>query len=302
MKSAQTAAVAMVMAAWTGLATGQVLVPPPAQPQTPPEYVPAEVPIVEAPATPAGKPPIQAQPRKVDVPNLPWKHWEVDDRGLALPLTEPLDYAALKRNPMVDAETMKALEPYIKERRQTYERLVLENVELMEKLEAGLLENVDTRSRDTMSPVISQLRPLAEPAGPRPLGDELRSRGLLTAEQAEFQSRIKNEYLKKMVIAPPPDLSPEDRARESMGMMLAIYRKRFDEPRMIYRDLLVEASGVLDRTGVALQGKAAEEARKLTSAKDDAERLAVMKAVLGAMPVADRQTLLKRTMELRAKQ
>lgn len=292
-------ALAFGMLALAGVATGQMTLPPPAEPVTPPEYVPAPPPPPE---------PIRIQPQPVEarpvaqpLPNLPWKAWEVDAQGMAVPLSEPLDYAAFNRNPMVDDLTRDRVRDYLKERKATYERLVIEHVDLMGQLEDGLLEKVDTRSRDTMSPAIMAVRPIAPPQGPKSLGDEMRARGLLTPQQAEFQSKIKNEYLKRAVELPPADAPAEVKTEHNLKSMLAIYKRNFDEPRMVYRDLLIEAGALLasGKASLKLDGAAAKLMDGLKSASGPGGTLEAMKKLFAEMSVEQRQDLLRQTIAAR---
>jgi len=292
-------ALAFGMLALAGVATGQMTLPPPAEPVTPPEYVPAPPPPPE---------PIRIQPQPVEarpvaqpLPNLPWKAWEVDAQGMALPLSEPLDYAAFNRNPMVDDLTRDRVRDYLKERKATYERLVIEHVDLMGQLEDGLLEKVDTRSRDTMSPAIMAVRPIAPPQGPKSLGDEMRARGLLTPQQAEFQSKIKNEYLKRAVELPPADAPAEVKTEHNLKSMLAIYKRNFDEPRMVFRDLLIEAGALLTsgKASLKLDGAAAKLMDGLKSASGPGGTLEAMKKLFAEMSVEQRQDLLRQTIAAR---
>lgn len=292
-------ALACGMLACVGVASAQMTLPPPAEPVTPPEYVPAPAPAPE---------PIRIQPQPVEarpvaqpLPNLPWKQWEVDAKGMALPLDEPLDYAAFARNPMVDDVTRDGVRGYLKERREAYEKLVIEHVDLMRQLEDGLLEKVDTRSRDTMSPAIMAVRPIAPPQGPKSLGDEMRARGLLTPQQAEFQSKIKNEYLKRTVELPPADAPAEVKTEHNLKSMLAIYKRNFDEPRMVYREMLMEvelgmANGKV--TG-SFEGKAAELVSRAKESSRGLVVLETMKQLFSEIPVEQRQDLLRQAVKAR---
>lgn len=297
-----TAACVLMMG---GLALGQVLTPPPEKPVTPPEYVPSDVAPPAAPAVqPQLQPPMQLPPgrgQKVDVPDLPWKHWELDERGMSKALDEPLDFAALKRNPMVSEETMQKLQPYLAERRGTFERLVAENADLVSRIEDGMLEKADTASKATLSPVIAQLKPITDPNAPKSLGDELRARGLLSAEQAEFQSRIKKEYLKHAVEAVPSDLPRDAQNASYLTMMLSIYRAQFDEIRSVYRGMLLDAAKNIDAAtgGLTLSAASKTAVQQAAGAKTDAEKVAGMKLFMKTLSPEQKAQVMQKVRESR---
>jgi hypothetical protein len=105
----------------------QFVTPPPATNPDPNKDIP------KAPAPPPPPPPSaaapaapkiqQAKPVKEPIPNLPFKEWEKDASGAMVPLNEPLELAALRRNPLVTADTMAKIEAYVPDRRKAMERI-----------------------------------------------------------------------------------------------------------------------------------------------------------------------------------
>jgi hypothetical protein len=277
-------------------ASAQVVTPPPGQAPNPADHIPKAPPPPPAPPPRPAPPPVTAKPVKPQVvlPELPYeKLLKLDDKGEPMPLAEAPDFAALKRNPMVKPEDLHRIEPYLKERRSTFERIVIDNLDLVEQIDDGLFESVDLTDGKNFSTLLNTSKPLRDPATPKAVHQELQARGLLTPEQAAFNEKIAKEYMDARL---PPE------PRRKLAMM---YKRGVEEPLYVRRDLLLETSRVaekilpelgLDQTTLS---RAQAKVKSASAAKTDAERLAAMEELSGILNLDQRKDLLRRVVQSR---
>src|SRR5215813_2355614 len=125
-------AVAVCLLCPAAAAVGQLVIPPPEHVLGPEDRIAR---VDSWPRLPE-PPPI--------VPNPVFKTLvERDAEGNVLPLREPIEWAALRNNPLITPGDRARIEPALQERRRIFDRIVIENLDLAEQIDAGLFEKID---------------------------------------------------------------------------------------------------------------------------------------------------------------
>lgn len=269
----------LVVTAAGSVASAQFVTPPPASNPDPDKIIPkAPVQTTPPPATqPAAAAPKveRAKPQHEPIPNLPFKEWEKDASGNLIPLTEPLELAALRRNPLVTPDTMMKIEAYVPDRRKSMERVVIENLDLVERIDQGLFEQANFNDKKSVGEVVTTTKPLTTPS----FASELKNRQIIDDKAFGLNSRITTAYTKAAMPAKKDGMSPDDVKKATMQSMGAIYKQGFIEHVWTYNELIDAAS------------------KQMADIKTDApkaERLATAKASLSKMPLEDRKAMLRK--------
>lgn len=257
-----------------GLAMGQVATPPPAAPAPTPQYVPPPAAPKPAPRA-APKPPAEGPA----INNIPFEPLgERDKDGKLLPLAGPTEILALERNPTIGEATAQRLKPYLRERRATIEKVVIDNLDMVQQIESGAVERLDARKKDELMALTQMLRPLT---GRGSMTADLRNRDLLTQVQAGVNQRITKRYQTDL-IADAKARAKASGADEATEVTRALLGNNLDEVMFAYKGLLVE-------TGKRLGGEG----------KKDEEYVALAKKHLEPMAREARQAELRKTVEMR---
>lgn len=269
-------------------ASGQVATPPPAAPAPTPEYAPPPTRTPGAAPTaaprpksgpinttlPGGGPMVDGQ-----VPNIPFERLAVrDENGALKPLPMPMEIMALDRNPTVGDVTMYRLKPYLRERKVAMENIAINNLDMIQQIEGGVIDRLDIRKKEELIALTEMLRPLTAPG---PLATDLRKRDLLTKMQTGMNQKITKQYQTELIadIKTKAKSSGADEATEVTKVLLY---NSLDEVMYSYKVLLLE-------TGKRLAG----------GPRKDEEYLALAKKHLEPMSRESRQAELRKTMALR---
>lgn len=268
----------LIALASTSVASAQFVTPPPASNPDPDKTIP-KAPVVTPPpaAQPAAAAPKveRARPQHEPIPNLPFKEWEKDASGNLLPLTEPLELAALRRNPLVTPDTMMKIEAYVPDRRKSMERVVIENLDLVERIDQGLFEQANFNDKKSVGEVVTTTKPLTTPS----FASELKNRQIIDDKAFGLNSRITTAYTKASMPAKKDGMSPDDVKKATMQSMGAIYKQGFIEHLWTYNELI-------DAASKQMPGIKADSPR--------AERLAAAKAAMAKMSLEDRKAALRK--------
>lgn len=298
--------------ALNGMAIGQLVTPPTKAPEpTPPFELPPPPPPSVNPTGEVPPPAVNFQPPvKPTEPELS-KHEYVslvkkDAQGRLIPLSEPADYAALKNNPTLNNEIRAKLSGILAERKATFERLVTDNIDLVEQLEGGLIERSDLTNKPELSRVTAATKPITPPAAPAGLSTELRKREALTSDQARWNQKIAQEYTKEAVMAGKPiDASQGDNASKVQAIgprIQAALRQGIEEPLWHYRNLLVDASSRIAEAGNAA-GFDTQTVKKMVSAAGKMDttsaKIEGVKKAMEDLSVEQRKEFLRKVVELR---
>jgi hypothetical protein len=245
MKRVASVSVVCAMMTVAGLAFAQVAPPPPSKPAQTPEFkLPDAPPPEAAPARPAQP---AAQPRQPQPQTQAYRAWETDAAGMPLPLEKPVEWAALERNPMVGNVTMPRVTPFLQRRQHMFYGAVIDNLDLVRRLTAGMIENMDMANRTQMGEVLVAIKPLS---GGKTLTNTMREENLLTAMQTRQNQAMSQDYFRVLLAAKrkaaeaagtPWDKNTE--AKEFTAMMLG---RQVEEALFWYDDLLLESAGKLE--------------------------------------------------------
>jgi hypothetical protein len=257
------------------VATAQLVMPPPAKNPDIDANIPKDAPLPPATTQPVPPPePVRARPARETVPNLPWTEWETDASGQVLPLNEPLDLASLRRNPYVTPDMMSKIEAYLPQRKQSVRRVVIENIDLIERVDKGLFEQADFTKKESVSQVVQTTRPLNTVS----LVNDLKNRQIIDERAHAFNGRIVNAYSRGVIGPAAPDASDEERAARTNMAIGVIYKSAVNEQLWTYNDLVLDA---------------AKEFPQIKAASDD-ERRAAVKAELAKLDIEARKALLRK--------
>jgi len=301
-------------------AYAQIVTPPPASIPTPTEFElktppPTPPPMARPPlnpaANPAGNParPTRPRPAEIPLPDLKFTSLvQKDASGKVIALTKPIDLSALAVNPMVNDEQRAKMADYLKERSATFEQIVVNNLEILDQIENGLLESTDWTDRASFGPVVQATKPMMPSAAPKSLVLELESRQLIDIQQKAFNAKIAKEYRDAMTLARPGADAPKEVVREhSKRAIGSAYRESLDESMQTYRALLLESApntgAILPTIGLdaTAASEAATRANAVVQAKDTDTRLEAMRTLLRGMTADQRKAFVAKVMSMRAK-
>lgn len=268
----------LVASMGSSAAMAQFVTPPPATNPDPEKDIP-KAPTPPPPPPPAAAPPQprieRARPAREPIPDLPFKEWEKDASGAVAPLNEPLELASLRRNPLVTADVMSKIDAFFPERRKSMERIVIENLDLVERIDQGLFEKTDFNDKASVGQVVATTKPLTAPS----LASELKNRQIIDDKTFGLNSRITTAYTKAGMPPRKEGASPEEMKKATMQSMGAIYKQGFLEHLWTYNELIDAAS------------------KQMSGVKSDApraERLAAAKAEMAKMSLDDRKQALRK--------
>lgn len=270
-------------------AAGQVATPPPAAPAPTPEYVPPP----SAPAAPRPRPATidrnlpAGGPMTDQAPSIPFKPLARDDKGELIrdeqgnlrPLPMPIELMALDRNPTVGDVTLYRLKPYLRERKATVEKNVIDNLDMVQQIDGGVIDRLDIRKKEELIALTELLRPLVSQG---PLATDLRKRDLLTKMQTAMNQKIAKQYQTDLIT----EVKTKAKAagiEEAPEVTKVLLYNSIDEVMYAYRTLLMET------------GK-----RTLSEGKhSDEEYLAAGRKVLEPLGLQQRQEELRKTIAMR---
>jgi hypothetical protein len=296
------------------LCSGQLVTQPPAKAPNPADHI-AIAPIAPAKPAPAAhfepppSMPINTTPvkstAKIVLPDLPYAPLGKGPDGKVTPLIEPAEYAALRVNPMLKPEDLSHFGKYLDERRGVFERIVADNLDLIEQIEGGIFENIDLSDNKAFSKLLDVSKPLRAPSAPKALIDELLERQQVDPTQAEFNRKIVREYHLAIMPAPKADASPKEKGEHARRSLALFYKQGLEEPLFVHRQLLLEASGKLDKIipSLGLDASAASKVNGVASQikpnTGDPARLTAMAEINKDLTLEQRKAMLRKVVELR---
>jgi hypothetical protein len=165
-------------------------------------------------------------------------------------LQKPVDQAALEVNPTIKDDATKAkIAEYLADRRARFENVIIENVDLAEKLYNGAMDNIDFTDRKQIGEFNSMVKPLTPPVAPANMGAELTKRGVVTDLQKRFNDKIAKEYNDARNKAlREGNVAGEDKNANAKNIIRIYMQQVIEEQMMIYESLMVETSKGLAKT------------------------------------------------------
>lgn len=294
---------------------------PPAQPgeptPTPPpgELTPGEVPAMVPPVF-APPPELMenmpransmARPKMNELPELEFTSLIVrDEAGKIVPVMELAEVAALRVNPTLPENFPGQLGAYLDERKTTFERIVVNNLDLLELVEQGIIENADYDKIEGIRHVVSTLRPLDVPHTPKRVTDDLQEKGMIDGTQAQFNMKITGEYCTQVAReakAPEGVTKPDPRASGLIAK--AMRRFAVQESEIRYRALMSEAAEKMGTLAgemelpEGLKATATAAGKEYRASMTEDEKIALYHKATGKMDVHQRRALLEKMIETR---
>lgn len=282
-------------------ALAQIAPPPGPAPAPTPEWNPPK-PTTKLPANPDTRLAEERMARLPKLPDLPYDSLvKRDSANKVIRPKEPIQIAALRNNPSIDAETRNRLVAVLGHRQAKADRLAIENLDLVDKIEGGAIDRLEGGDSKAFNKAMFDLSRPLRPAD-NELNVDLRRSFHITYEQSRWSQQLWQEYNKAV--------GDEIRqARSTSGPDTRPYQKflelqRIEETLMAHPRLLVEASRSLDKTlpQLALSADTSKKIDPIVKAlgsKDDAGREQSMREIAKHLTLPQRQDLLRKTMALR---
>lgn len=235
------AAVLPILAGLAFGANAQVVTPPPATTPTVDQGLPKPQPrtFVQAPnPTPVKAQPVQVEiPKDVDLNVLIKK----DASGNVLPLAGPLYVEALKANPKLPKDFFEKNKAYFDERRQSMEFVMINNLDLMDKIEDGAFEKTGY-DKAQVAKLLETAKPLMKPAAPEVMSKDLKAKNLIDDMQFRITEKLVMNYVFAKNPVPAATAPKEQRGTDSFKVLIQLYKIPFDEFVHIHRDLTATAA------------------------------------------------------------
>jgi len=313
----------LVLSAFPVLA--QVVTPPPAKAPTMEERHPVTVAPPQSsppPVQPANTIPIETAPR-VAAPNLakapprikkeqlpPGLKFDMlvqtDAAGGVVPLKEPTEIAALRVNPTLGTDFMERNDGFLRERRSAFEKVVIGNLDLLEKIEAGEIERIDTSTKNWMASLVNFLKPLSGLSVPERLSDAMQRASIMDPTQAEVNRQIVEAFGTARLSAMNLQLKEAGREDDrAWDLVKLLQRATIEESEYAYRGLIAEAAGRLslakdmDLSDEA-KAAAATSAGSFRDSLDQAQRIKIYHDATALWTTAQRQEFLRRVVNARS--
>jgi hypothetical protein len=223
---------------------------------------------------------------------------EKDEAGNVRPLADHLHLAALKKNPMVDPSFLTQQAAYFAERRRSIEHVMLNNLDIMDRIDDGLFEKTDFNKRETIKDLVDAVKPLSHPAAPKSMTKDMEERQLLTPEQGVINEAMVRQYTMSVTQKFEKDMPDEARKQMAWQTMMALYKQNVDEFVHLSNALYDaagkhagEIAGKLNFTGSQAEALSAFAAAHSTS--DAGARLSARQALRRALSLDQRREVLR---------
>ncbi len=267
-----------------GLAAAQLVTPPPATNPAIDEHIPKAPPPPPAPPPTTPPPVTPKRAVKEPIPDLPWKEWERESSGAVLPIGEPLELAALRRNPYVAPEMMSKIEAYLPERLQSMRRIVIDNLDLVEKIDDGIFEKTQFMGADAKTN-IGELVKVTKPLQITGMALDLKNKGIIDDKAMGYNSKITTQYTKNIFPPLPADATTEAKNKRTNDALRVVFKSAIDEQIWAYDDLCAFA---------------ASEFPSVNAKAPRAEKIKAVKAELLKLPIEKRKETLRKVAGLPA--
>jgi hypothetical protein len=169
-----------------------------------------------------------------------------DADGKLIPLREPIEWAALRNNPLITPDEMSRIGPVLEERRRTIDRIVIDNLDVAEQIDGGFFEKIDLANNQAFQQLLNVSKPL-RPDDLLPMSRALMSRGLLTYDQESLNNKIAQEYKLAAIPSLGPDAGPEQRAGHARRSLALLYKEGLDEPLFELRRMRLAAASLVTK-------------------------------------------------------
>ncbi len=267
----RTAALSLIIVA--GSAHAQLTTPPPkANPETP-EFTPPDqqpAPVARPQAPDRNRPNLSNPGTMSKVPDVEYRKLaQIGEDGKIIRFDVPLDFEALRNNPFVGGKR-KAIElmPMLVGRRYRMEQIVVDNLDFIIQIEAGLLDNLQLDNPEAMKLITDVMTPLVPP---KSITLEMFDRQLLSRVQKDMNLQILGEYQTAIM----SELTEQDANTGLTNFMKYIMGESLKESTIAFEGMLAEATWrmkeVVEKAGLADTAAASALLGINGSANDEAD-------------------------------
>lgn len=231
--------------------------------------------------------------------------------GRVIRITGCLEALALKQNPLVTPEMMEQIKPAVKEWTADINQLVIDNVDLLERLDAGLLdhaESSDIAKARIVQTIIGQLNSAGQ------LSQRLMQERVIELRPAQLIMQMSNEYIQAVaqdLVRPQANegSAADQQARQTAQAQSVNHWYQslsMRDAREQYRRILVDSAPMLDQIlptlGLAgdAQTKVQAKAAAVKSASTDVDKLVAVRSLLDDLSFDQRRAYLAKAVGLGA--
>lgn len=216
-----------------------------------------------------------------------------DANGKLVRYDRPLPWVAYEMNPLISDQQRKDLEKVLARRQMMHEMAVVNDLDLVMKVDQGALDNIDPRDRKTLAWADRTQKQLRAAGS---LSEWMYNQGALTDVQAgacQLLGQAYTEALLKEISGPVkdnPNATPEEKLAVTREISREVYYIRVDEPLYVYRRMLERAAGNLDQCiqhaqlPAEVYASVQSDIEAVRGAKTDEEKRATVSALLGKLP------------------
>ena len=299
-----------------GSATAQIAPPPPKAPPPTRAYTPP-------PPPPARPEPTINRSNLIDPARQAVSSYDLDglvnfdenERLIRLPFGIPPEIAALKHNELLeqdDKELWEKIDTLFTQRQATIDRVVIDNLDLVLKLNGGILDNMNLQ--DDLFMIQGMITALTE--GITDPVKTLQDAEVLNAIQAVLTRRIASEYSKAYNTEMAADAEAQAAQDTAAGADADDERIRAATiaARTMFGQMLAEPQASLDRQALATgpkleqilstlnlsdeeEVKIKSAMRRYSKAQNDEDRTDAVKEVLGKLSFEHAQEVLTKALE-----
>lgn len=279
-------ALLLVLASCTPMALAQPAAQPSAQPASQPAAQPTAQPAAPAPSWPI--------------------IWERDEKGMKQ-LGGNLDAIALTKNTFVKPGDLEKMKPIIAEWLADVNQMVVDNLDLLERLDKEkLVDEMDLNDTARIRLISQIMAPLASIGS---LTQRLEQRGVISREASVQNQQASTDYLQKWFEqfqsgAGGPMVAADANPMNELSRFLYYMSNR--DIRVQHAAILRDAAGLLDQITPAAAVKPEQKsafdaaAAKVKGAGDDLARVLAMKELLGTISFEQQRAMLGKALELGA--
>jgi hypothetical protein len=220
---------------------------------------------------------------------------ERDAQGRLVRFDRPLSFVAFERNPLIDAAAREKALPWLTRRQLNAEMAVVNNLDFVERIDAGEFERLDPKNRRALQWAERSTKLLRANGA---LSEWLSHQGVLTPEQAAGSQALGNSYAQARM-REVREQAGEDRGAQSAAITRYMYQQYAEEAMWTYRNLLIRASGEWAETvskvemSEDLRSKLLADAPAMKSAATDEDRIRLVKeSIAKAQDWVTRQEIL----------
>lgn len=284
-------------------ASAQVVTPPPSQVDPIDWNIRKDPPApIEQPQNFQVPPPRPQQQPLPSLPTLEYKSLvEKDTDGVIIKPKEPIQLAAMRRNPMLPPDYLPSIQKFLEDRQASINHLTVANLDILERIDDGAFENVDFQNRASIHSLTDLLKPLT--GSNRTMCEELKQQKQMSQEQFRFNHKISMEYIRAITEERLKDKGL-DKGGFAQALLIALYKQNVDEYMTTYaRSMEVACSRWSDvLSGIELDATARAQAesvgKAVAAAQTMPEKLTAAKGLREGLTIDQRKLFVERAIKL----